>query len=98
MKEDTNKIILKFNPTLYPLEIIYSASYKLVEKALFYFDGDLEKEIKVIIIPKKGFNAKKISLEFHEELINNLEYKTYYDKNKDIKHILLQSGLNSYNN
>lgn len=84
---------IKLNPQFYPIEVIYSASYVLLEKAYFKFDGDPKKEVEVTIIPKKGYEGEEVSREFNDELINYLEYRNNYERNKDLRHIILQKAI-----
>lgn len=88
-----NNKVIKLNPQFYPPEVVYSASYVLLEKAYFWFDGDPRREMQVSIIPKEGYKADEISKEFNEELINYLEYRNNYERNKDIRYIILQKAI-----
>ncbi len=95
-KQSTQKgKVVKLNPLFYPPEVIYSASYVLLEKAYFTFDGDPNKEVEVTIVPKEGFNVEDISDEFNDELVTYLEYKNNYERNKDIRHVILKKALES---
>lgn len=92
-QNDGVKKVIRLNPLFYPLDVIYSASYVMLEKAYFSFDGDPKKEVKVSIVPKEGYDVEEVSNEFSDELVNYLEHKSNYERNKDIRHIILQKAL-----
>ncbi|MGM5483110.1 MAG: hypothetical protein ACQESF_06615 [Nanobdellota archaeon] len=85
--------VVKLNPLFYSQDVIFSAAYAMVEKAYFTFDGEPDKEIKVYITPKEGFEAEKLSLEFKNELLTYLEHKMNHRKNKDLRQVILQRAL-----
>ncbi|MFP4403615.1 MAG: hypothetical protein ACLFPJ_04650 [Candidatus Woesearchaeota archaeon] len=97
-KQNQNETEIKLNPLFYPLEVVYNSSYALIEKAYFSFKGDPKKEIIVNIVAKDENDIKTISEKFNEQLINNLEYKTNYERNKDIRNIILHKILEVGNN
>jgi len=85
------EIKIKLNTNLYPLDVIYSAAYSLVEKGYFYFEGDPKSEIIVNIKLKK----KNIDIEgeFKDQLLNYLEFKNNSVQNHDIKQMILHRAL-----
>ena len=53
--------IISINPKLYPLSVIYSAAYWLLDKAHVIIDGDPETEILVEIRPRvKNVDLKEL--------------------------------------
>ena len=90
---EKNQISIKLNPLFYPLEVVYSASYALIDKAYFSFDGDPDKEIIVNVVPKENVESEQLRKDFNNELLNYLEYKMNYERNKDIRHVILQKAL-----
>lgn len=94
-QEINKEKVVKLNPLFYPPEVIYSASYVLLEKAFFRFDGDPKSEVEVTIIPKEGYDVEEVSNEFNDELVIYLEYKNNYERNKDIRHVILKKALES---
>ena len=88
-----NKCSIKLNPKIYPLEVIYSAAYVLLDKAFISFDGDPEKEVIVNIKPRESQNPDQIADEFQNELVNYLEYRVNYQRNKDIRDMILQRAI-----
>ena len=52
-------ITVSVNPKIYPLEIVYSASYVLLDKAYVMIDGDPAKEIIIELRPKDKANQSR---------------------------------------
>jgi His-Xaa-Ser system protein HxsD len=94
--------VLKLNPLIYSLPVIYSASYVFLDKAYIKLDGDPEKEIKVMIKAKTGHDSSKISDDFCNELINYANYNERAKQSGRIREALLQravlGSLGSVNN
>jgi len=82
------------NPEIYPLELVYSAAYIMIDKAFIILDGDPKKKILVEIRKKEEKqNIKDLIREFNEELLNYATYKVQSEKNKNIREMLLQRVL-----
>lgn len=85
-------VLFSLNPKIYSLDIIYSASYVLMDKAYIFLDGDPTTEILVEIRKKDETkeSLKQIVYCFNNELLNYAVYKTQSEKNKGIREALLQ--------
>jgi His-Xaa-Ser system protein HxsD len=82
------------NPKIYPLEVIYSAAYIMIDKAFIILDGDPETEIIVEIRKKEEANEiKDLVVEFNEELLNYATYITQMKRTKVLREILLNKAL-----
>ena len=96
MKEisiEDGSVILKVNPKLYPLEVIYSAAYVFLDRAYVLLDGDPKKEVIVKLMPKEKHDLKKLGGEFFNELINYADYNKRAKETKNIREMLLQRAL-----
>jgi len=93
--ENEGYALFLVNPKIYPLDIIYAASYVLMDKAYIFLDGDPAKEIKVEIRKKENStdNVKQLLFAFNNELINYAVYRSQAEKNKGIREIILQRLL-----
>jgi His-Xaa-Ser system protein HxsD len=92
LKEDF--ALFTINPRIYPLDIVYSAAYIMIDKAFIVLDGDPEKEIKIEIRKKKKEQElKTLVQEFNEELLNYAVYKVQSEKNKGLREKILQRVL-----
>ncbi len=94
MAKKITSITVNINPKVYPLDVIYTAAYVLLDKYYILLDGDPKKNIKVILTPKENnANLEKAKAEFHNELINYAFYKEQSKKNSALRQIMLQAAL-----
>lgn len=93
LEEEGGFTLLKINPEIYPIDVIFSAAYVLLDQAYIIFDGDRHKEIIVKIKPKGDQDAQTLCLEFYNEMINYKEYEINFNKNKDVRDIILHRAL-----
>lgn len=92
IKEDY--ALFSINPQVYPLDLVYSASYIMIDKAFIILDGDPKEKILVEIRKKKqDQDLKTLVREFNEELLNYAVYKVQSEKNKHIREMILQRVL-----
>jgi len=86
--------VLRVNPRIYPLELVYSAAYIMIDKAFILLDGDPEKSVVVEIRKrKKDQDLNDLIREFNEELLNYAVYKVQSEKNKRLREIILYRAL-----
>lgn len=94
IQNQENYVILRLNPEIYPLNVIFVSLYAFLDKAYFILDGDKTKEILIKVIKKNlESDLKNICNEFYNELIN---YSVYHDKsieNKEYRLTLLKRAL-----
>jgi len=83
---------VKVNPKIYPLDVIYSAAYSMLDKAYVLLSGDAETEVIVSIKPKDN-TSTNLADEFTSELLNWAVYKTQSEKNADIRKAIIQRAL-----
>jgi len=91
------KAIVSINPKVYPLEVIYAATYVLLDRAYFIIDGNPEKDIKVIIRAKdekiRGKGLEKIALQLHDELVNYANYVVQAARNQGVREAIIKRAL-----
>jgi len=83
-------VLISINPKIYPLEVIHSAAYALIDRAHIILDGDPAEEIFVELRPKNKKDMKDIELRFANELLN---YAVYYNQsrmNKEVRDAIIQ--------
>jgi len=85
--------IFSVNPKIYPLDIVYSAAYAMLDKAYIFLDGDPEEEILIELRPKSNANIRGIVMDFNEQLLNYSVYKGLSEKNKTLRESILQRVL-----
>ena len=93
IKKSEGKIIVKINPGIYPLDVVYSAAYVFLDRAYVLIDGDAKKEIIVELKPKAGKSIDNLGNEFNNELLNYANYKKFSEKNKDIRTMIVQRAI-----
>ncbi len=87
-------VLLSINPAIYPLELVYSAAYILMDKAYIILGGDPKEKILVEIRQKrKEQDLRQLAMEFNNELLNYAVYKTQSEKNKTLRETILQRIL-----
>jgi len=79
------------NKNIYPLEVVFSASYALMGKAYFLFDENEKGDILIKIEAKTEGND--IERELKEELLNYLVYKKQVENTKEIREAILRRAL-----
>ena len=85
---------VSINPRIYPLDVVYSASYLFTDKCYIVIDGNPETELIVYIKPKEvGQDLDKAANEFNNELLNYANYNAQLQQNARLREILLQRIL-----
>ena len=90
---DGDEALVRLNPDMFPLSVIYSAAYTLLDRAYFSFDGDPEEEVEVSIKSKKGEEVRKIALKFNNELVNYSVYENESERNKEVRQAIIERAL-----
>jgi len=90
---EKNIAIVKINTKIFPLDIIYSASYVFLDRAYISLDGDPEKQINVFIKPKENQNLQTIGQDFNNEIINYAVYKVQSEKAKELRETFMKRIL-----
>lgn len=92
MKENKVRVI-KINPRIYPLRVVYSCAYVFLDKAYIMLDGDPKRQLLVSIKAKNGTDPGKLAGEFINELLNaSLRYEISRE-NKKIREFIVGSAL-----
>lgn len=93
VNEKEKYVIVRINPKIYPLDIVYSAAYIMLDEAYILLDGDPDKEIVAEIRPKKNQELQQLAMNFNDELLNYAVYKTQSEKNREMREIILQRAI-----
>jgi His-Xaa-Ser system protein HxsD len=100
MKKENIKInekeaLIKIDPKIYPLEVLYGAAYNFLERVYIYFDSNKD-QIDLQIKPKKNLSKEELESlvrEFLNELITvGLRFQIA-DKNKKIREYVISAAL-----
>lgn len=93
MEIHDDHVIVRVNPKIHPLDIIYSASYILLEEAYVVIDGEPESKISVELRPKGSLSPEQLANKLNDELINYSVYKTQSEKNSQLRLAIIQRAL-----
>lgn len=93
--EPGQSLVVKVNPRFYPLEVIYSAAYALLDRAYVTLDGDPQQEILVKMRPVQpsGADLERLGREFNNELLNYTMYAVQSERNKAVRDAIIQRAL-----
>ncbi len=91
--DEKKRVLVKVNPKIFHLDVIYAAAYVLMDRAYVFIDGDPENEIFIELKSKVDGDLEKLGNDLHEELINYSVYYSQLEKNKGIKLAILQKAL-----
>jgi His-Xaa-Ser system protein HxsD len=87
-------LIVSINPKIYPLEVIYSATYVFLDRAYLLIDGNPEEEIFVQMKPKdKKEDLEKLGNEFNNELVNYAVYVVQSIRNQPLRKAIIERAL-----
>jgi len=88
-----NFVRISVNPTLYPLEVIYSAAYIFINRAYVMIDGNPKEEVFVQLRPKDNVDLESLGREFNNELLNYMTYLYRSIRSQNIREAMVQSAL-----
>ena len=90
--EKNKTVVVKVNTKVFPMDIIYSAAYFLLDRAYVVLDGDPNKEVFVILSPRtfKG-ELEDLGRMFFDELIHAGFEAVQLLRNKDLKDALINA-------
>lgn len=91
LHKDERYVVVSVNPKIYPLDVVYSAAYALIDKAYVLIDGDPAEEIFVELRPKEDkIGPEQLGRELNTELLNYAVYKSQSQLNRGVRETLLQ--------
>ena len=70
LDKKNNLALVSVNPKIYPIAVIFSASYMLMDKAFVVLDGSPETQIVVSLRPRARESLQELARLFNDELIN----------------------------
>jgi His-Xaa-Ser system protein HxsD len=87
-------VVVSVNPKIYPLEIVYSASYVFLEKAYVVLSGNPEEEITVQLRDKAAkADVEALGRDFNNELLKYAVYKMHSSESRQIRDSIVAKAL-----
>lgn len=92
--EKNKTVTVKINAKVFPIDIIYSAAYSMLDRAYVILDGDPENVVYAILKPRNFEGSlEELGKIFYDELINYAFYVVQSIRNKDIKEAIIRATL-----
>ena len=91
-----NSVKVDVDTKLYPLDVIYSAAYVFLDRAYILLDGNPEGRVIVELRPKEEMDLDKLGNEFNNELLSYAFHKSQLEGTGDVRKIILQRALLTY--
>ncbi len=88
--------LVSVNPKVYPVGVVLSAAYSLLDKGYFWVGGSPDNELVVELQSKSGKSRKaleRLCREFSEELLNCAVYALQSANNKPLREAILRAAL-----
>ncbi|MFQ5620722.1 MAG: His-Xaa-Ser system protein HxsD [Candidatus Nanoarchaeia archaeon] len=86
-------VFMSVNPKLYPLDVIYAASYVFIDKCYIILDGHPDQEVMIELKPKEEQDIQKLGYEFYNELLSYALYKSRSKKSQNIREAIVQRAI-----
>lgn len=94
MSDEGNLLLVSIDPDIYPLEVVYSATYMFLDKAYVMLDGDPKENITVQFKAKEDdLDLEKLLGEFQNELINYSVYAVQAARTSEIREAITKRAL-----
>lgn len=93
---ENNSVHIKLNEEMYSKEVLFHASYVLLEQYYFYFDkknGYFEIQITPKTPIENQQQLKEIENKFLQELVESAAYLKQLEKTSGIRQLLLERAL-----
>ena len=68
--QKNNLVLVSVNPRFFPLPVIFSASYLMMDQAFVVIDGDRERQVVVSLRPRNRESLEQLARSFNDELLN----------------------------
>lgn len=91
--EKENLVLVSISPRIYPLPVVYSATYAFIDKCYVLIDGDPREEIIVELRPKTKTDLRTLGREFNTELVNYATYAAQCVRNAKLREAILKRVL-----
>jgi His-Xaa-Ser system protein HxsD len=84
---------VRVNPELFSIEAVLQAAYVLTEKAYVIVEGEVQRELRVVLKAKPGQDAGVLALELRNELINAQVYLIEAEREQKVSELIVSEAL-----
>ena len=88
-----NYVLVSINPVIYPLQVVYSAAYTLMDRAYIIIGGDPREEIIVELRPMEKEDLEQLGRELNNELLNYAVYAVHSARNQGVRDAIVQRAF-----
>ena len=88
-----NTVLVSVNPKVYPLSVIFSASYLMMDQAFVVIDGDPETEIVISLRPRAEHGLEEIARNFNDQLLNYAVNDAESKKTEKLRDALIKDAF-----
>ncbi len=88
-----NKAIVRVNPRIFPLEVVFCAAYAMVDRAYLIVNGDPEKELEITVKGREGEKVEKVTDDFFNQLLNYSVYILQAARNQPVREAIITRAL-----
>ncbi|MEM4267386.1 MAG: hypothetical protein QXK37_00990 [Candidatus Woesearchaeota archaeon] len=88
-------IVITLNPKIYPLSVIYAASYVIIDRAYVILDGNPLSSINVYLKPKSEDLLMQVGNDFLDELLNYAVHEAIAEQNRNVQFLIARRALTS---
>ena len=97
LNEAQNYVLVSINPKIYPLSVVFSAAYIMLDRAYTVIDGDPEKEIVVTLRPKEqAMKLERLARDFNDELINYAVHLEQSKRTQKMREEFIKKALSAH--
>ncbi|MBR9689442.1 MAG: hypothetical protein GOV01_00910, partial [Candidatus Altiarchaeota archaeon] len=94
IKPDAKKgvVVVRVNSHVFPIDLVYNASYMIMDRAYVILDGSPSETIYVILKPRtfKG-KLEELGQIFYDELVAAAFHTVQFVRNKELRETLMHS-------
>lgn len=90
---ESNSVTVSVKTSIFPLDVIYSASYVFLDRAYIILDGNPNRLVNIRLVPKNNNDPKELAMEFNNELLSYSVHKKQSEKNAPIREAIIQRAL-----
>ena len=92
IKVGKGKVVVEINAKVFPIDLIYEASYAIMDRAHVVLDGSPNDKVKAILEPRKfKGDLAELGRIFYDELISAAFQTVQFVRNKEMREALMRS-------